>query len=109
GQAETNPVLYESDGFTVAEQRLWQLEPNRRPARGQLAEILGTDPPTGRFDSIRQRRYSGRFVPRAERQSGRSRRTDDVSPSRRMRMLDLARSCYRAPLDRSPAQGHDAG
>ncbi|PYM30821.1 MAG: hypothetical protein DMD80_02315 [Candidatus Rokuibacteriota bacterium] len=109
GQGETNPGLFEAYGFTVAEDRLWQLELNRRAARGQLAEILGTDPPTGRFDSIRQRRYSGRFVPRAERQSGRSRRTDDVSPSRRLRRLDSARSCYRAPLDRSPAQGHDAG
>ena len=41
GQGETNPGLFEAYGFTVAEDRLWQLELNRRVARGRLAEILG--------------------------------------------------------------------
>ena len=39
--ALTNSGLFEAYGFTVAEDRLWQLELNRRAARGRLAEILG--------------------------------------------------------------------
>lgn len=39
--AETNRGLFEAYGYTVAEDRLWQLELNRRAARGRLAEILG--------------------------------------------------------------------
>ena len=39
--AETDQALFEAYGFTVAEDRLWQLELNRRAARGRLAEILG--------------------------------------------------------------------
>ena len=33
--------VFEAYGYTVAEDRLWQLELNRRAARGQLAQILG--------------------------------------------------------------------
>jgi penicillin G amidase len=39
--AETNRGLFESYGYTVAQDRLWQLELNRRAARGRLAEIFG--------------------------------------------------------------------
>jgi len=39
--ADTNRGLFEAYGYTVAEDRLWQLELNRRAARGQLAEIFG--------------------------------------------------------------------
>ena len=40
--AETNRGLFETYGYTVAEDRLWQLELNRRAARGRLAEVFGT-------------------------------------------------------------------
>ena len=40
--AETNRGLFEAYGYTVAEDRLWQLELNRRAARGRLAEIFGS-------------------------------------------------------------------
>ena len=39
--AETDRGLFVGFGFAVAEDRLWQLEVNRRAARGLLAEILG--------------------------------------------------------------------
>lgn len=39
--AETNRGLFEAYGYAVAQDRLWQLELNRRAARGKLAEILG--------------------------------------------------------------------
>lgn len=39
--AETNRGLFEAYGFAVAQDRLWQLELNRRAARGRLAEIFG--------------------------------------------------------------------
>jgi len=39
--ARTNRALFEAYGFVVAEDRLWQLELNRRAARGRLAEIFG--------------------------------------------------------------------
>ena len=39
--AETNRGLFEAYGYTVALDRLWQLELNRRAARGRLAEIFG--------------------------------------------------------------------
>jgi penicillin amidase len=42
--AETNRGLFVAYGYTVAEDRLWQLEINRRSARGRLAEILGAGP-----------------------------------------------------------------
>lgn len=41
--AETNAGLFEAYGYTVAEDRLWQLELNRRAREGRLAEILGPD------------------------------------------------------------------
>ncbi len=39
--AETNRGLFVAYGYTVAQDRLWQLEINRRAARGRLAEIFG--------------------------------------------------------------------
>ena len=39
--AETNKGLFEGYGYAVAQDRLWQLELNRRAARGRLAEIFG--------------------------------------------------------------------
>ena len=39
--AETNKSLFTAYGYTVAQDRLWQLEVNRRAARGRLAEIFG--------------------------------------------------------------------
>ena len=39
--AETNRGLFEAYGYSVAQDRLWQLELNRRAARGRLAEIFG--------------------------------------------------------------------
>ncbi|MGH9903281.1 MAG: penicillin acylase family protein, partial [Pyrinomonadaceae bacterium] len=39
--ADTNRGLFEAYGYTVAQDRLWQLELNRRAARGRLAEIFG--------------------------------------------------------------------
>jgi penicillin amidase len=39
--APSNRSLFAAYGYTVAEDRLWQLELNRRAARGRLAEILG--------------------------------------------------------------------
>jgi len=40
--AETNRGLFTAYGYTVAQDRLWQLEANRRAARGRLAEIFGS-------------------------------------------------------------------
>lgn len=40
--AETNKGLFEGYGYAVAQDRLWQLELNRRAARGRLAEIFGS-------------------------------------------------------------------
>lgn len=39
--AKTNRGLFEAYGYAVAQDRLWQLELNRRAARGRLAEIFG--------------------------------------------------------------------
>ncbi len=39
--APNEAAVFEAYGYTVAQDRLWQLELNRRAARGQLAEILG--------------------------------------------------------------------
>jgi penicillin G amidase len=39
--AETNHGLFEAYGYTQAQDRLWQLEVNRRAREGRLAEILG--------------------------------------------------------------------
>ena len=40
--AATNRGLFVAYGFTVAQDRLWQLELNRRAARGRLAELFGS-------------------------------------------------------------------
>src|SRR5215207_4466788 len=39
--AGTNRGLFEAYGYAVAQDRLWQLELNRRAARGRLAEVFG--------------------------------------------------------------------
>src|SRR5262245_61247177 len=39
--APTNRSLFVAYGYAVAQDRLWQLELNRRAARGRLAEIFG--------------------------------------------------------------------
>ena len=39
--APTNKALFEAYGYTVAEDRLFQLEVDRRAARGTLAEVFG--------------------------------------------------------------------
>src|SRR5262245_55258706 len=39
--AETRRALFKAYGYVVAQDRLWQLEINRRAARGRLAEMLG--------------------------------------------------------------------
>jgi penicillin amidase len=39
--ADTNRGLFEAYGYVVAQDRLWQLELNRRAARGRLAELFG--------------------------------------------------------------------
>ena len=38
---ETNRGVFVAYGYTVAQDRLWQLEMNRRTSRGRLAEIFG--------------------------------------------------------------------
>jgi penicillin G amidase len=40
--ADTNHGLFVGYGYAVAQDRLWQLELNRRGARGRLAEIFGS-------------------------------------------------------------------
>jgi penicillin amidase len=40
--ADTNRGLFEAYGYTLAQDRLWQLELVRRAREGRLAEILGT-------------------------------------------------------------------
>jgi penicillin amidase len=40
--APTNRSLFVAYGYAVAQDRLWQLELNRRAARGRLAEIFGS-------------------------------------------------------------------
>lgn len=41
--AETNQGVFEAYGYAVAQDRLWQLELNRRAARGRLAEAFNPD------------------------------------------------------------------
>src|SRR5207244_3586057 len=43
--AKTNRGLFTAYGYALAEDRLWQLEVNRRVARGKLAEIFGAGTP----------------------------------------------------------------
>jgi len=40
--AETSRGVFEGYGYAIAADRLWQLEVNRRAARGRLAEIFGS-------------------------------------------------------------------
>src|SRR5262245_29548983 len=40
--ADTRRALFKAYGYVVAQDRLWQLEVNRRAARGRLAEIFGS-------------------------------------------------------------------
>src|SRR5918994_3720314 len=40
--AEADRGLFEAYGYTVAQDRLWQLELNRGAARGRLSEIFGS-------------------------------------------------------------------
>lgn len=42
-EADTERDLYRALGFVHAQDRLWQMEMNRRIAQGRLAEILGSD------------------------------------------------------------------
>ncbi len=39
--AETIPDLFFAQGFVHAQDRLWQMELNRRTAQGQLSEVFG--------------------------------------------------------------------
>jgi len=49
--AETNRGLFVGYGYAVAQDRLWQLDLFRRSAKGQLAEILGTQYPATNLGS----------------------------------------------------------
>ena len=49
--APTNRALFEAYGYTVAEDRLWQLELDRRAARGTLAEVMRSIAKGGAFIS----------------------------------------------------------
>ena len=40
--AQTEPDLWRAQGFVHAQDRLWQMEQNRRVAQGRLAELFGT-------------------------------------------------------------------
>ena len=42
-EATSEADLYRALGFVHAQDRLWQMEMNRRIAQGRLAEILGAD------------------------------------------------------------------
>jgi penicillin amidase len=53
--AETNRGLFVAYGYAVAEDRLWQLELNRRASYGRLAEIFGP----GSLNADRNRRLLG--------------------------------------------------
>ena len=46
---DTNRGLFTAFGYAVAQDRLWQLEMNRRASQGRLAEIFGKQPLTGDF------------------------------------------------------------
>ncbi|MDH3318531.1 MAG: penicillin acylase family protein [Betaproteobacteria bacterium] len=56
--AATNRGLFTAYGYAVAEDRLWQLELNRRVARGRLAEILGTGFPVLSDSFVRTTGYT---------------------------------------------------
>src|SRR5215216_5394785 len=57
--AETNRGLFEAYGYAVAEDRLWQLELNRRAARGRLAEIFGAGAGNSILNADRAARTTG--------------------------------------------------
>lgn len=54
GEGLTNKELFELLGYVTAQDRLWQLEVNKRWAKGTLAEIFGpTMVPADRVTRIR--------------------------------------------------------
>ena len=57
--AETNRGLFEAYGYAVAVDRLWQLELNRRAARGRLAELFGAGAGNGFLNADRAARTTG--------------------------------------------------
>ncbi|HEX6624997.1 MAG TPA: penicillin acylase family protein, partial [Pyrinomonadaceae bacterium] len=57
--AETNRGLFEAYGYTVAQDRLWQLELNRRAARGRLAEVFGPGAGNSFLNADRAARTTG--------------------------------------------------
>lgn len=57
--AETNRGLFEAYGYVVAKDRLWQLELNRRAARGSLAEVFGPGPGNSFLNADRAARTVG--------------------------------------------------
>ena len=57
--AETNRGLFEAYGYAVAQDRLWQLELNRRAARGRLAEVFGPGPGNSFLNADRAARTTG--------------------------------------------------
>jgi penicillin amidase len=56
--AATDRGLFTAYGYTVAEDRLWQLELNRRVARGRLAEIFGPGLPVLSDSFVRTTGYT---------------------------------------------------
>src|SRR5215207_4088369 len=57
--AETNRGLFEAYGYAVAQDRLWQLELNRRAARGRLAEVFGPGAGNSFLNADRAARVTG--------------------------------------------------
>ncbi len=56
--ASTNRGLFTAYGYALAEDRLWQLELNRRVARGRLAEIFGPGSPVASDRFVRTTGYT---------------------------------------------------
>ena len=56
--AKTNHGLFTAYGYALAEDRLWQLEVNRRAARGRLAEIFGPGMPVLSDQFVRTTGYT---------------------------------------------------
>ncbi len=52
--AESSEALFEAFGYVVAQDRLTQLEINRRQARGMMAEVLGADALTSDIEARRE-------------------------------------------------------
>src|SRR5215510_2412226 len=42
-EASTDEDLYFAQGYVTASDRLWQMDINRRTARGEMSEVLGKD------------------------------------------------------------------